>query len=77
MVNNKTVERIWRQEGLKVPPRQPKRSWISPGDGACMHKAVERAVAGRMRHLQLDPFIAKDCPVLTVQRIKAEKVTPP
>jgi hypothetical protein len=42
-----------------------------------MHKAVERAVAGRMRHLQLDPFIAEDCPVLTVQRMKAEKVTPP
>ena len=25
-VNHKRVERIWRQEGLKVPQRQPKRS---------------------------------------------------
>jgi transposase InsO family protein len=25
MVNAKRVERIWRREGLKVPPRQPKR----------------------------------------------------
>ena len=24
-VNHKRVERIWRQEGLKVPLRQPKR----------------------------------------------------
>ena len=24
-VNHKRVERIWRQEGLKVPERQPKR----------------------------------------------------
>jgi len=24
-VNHKRVERIWRQEGLKVPKRQPKR----------------------------------------------------
>lgn len=26
VVNDKRVERIWRQEGLKVPRRQPKRS---------------------------------------------------
>ena len=35
-VNHKRVERIWRQEGLKVPERQPKRgrglsSWIVGG----------------------------------------------
>ncbi len=24
-VNHKRVERIWRQEGLRVPKRQPKR----------------------------------------------------
>ena len=27
-VNHKRVERIWRQEGLKVPKKQPKRSRI-------------------------------------------------
>jgi transposase InsO family protein len=26
LVNHKRVERIWRQEGLKVPSKQPKRS---------------------------------------------------
>jgi putative transposase len=25
MVNDKREERIWRREGLKVPPKQPKR----------------------------------------------------
>lgn len=32
-VNHKRVERIWRQEGLKVPPRQPKRGrlWLNDG----------------------------------------------
>ena len=32
-VNHKRVERIWRQEGLKVPKRQPKRRrlWLSDG----------------------------------------------
>ncbi len=32
-VNHKRVERLWRQEGLKVPQRQPKqrRLWINDG----------------------------------------------
>jgi len=32
-VNHKRVERIWRQEGLKVPSRQPKRRrlWLNDG----------------------------------------------
>jgi len=29
-VNHKRVERIWRQEGLKVPKKQPKRARLSP-----------------------------------------------
>lgn len=35
-VNHKRVERIWRQEGLKVPQRQPKgrRLWLN--DGSCV-----------------------------------------
>ena len=33
VVNHKRVERIWRQEGLKVPPKQPKRGrlWLADG----------------------------------------------
>ena len=28
--------RIWRREGLKVPPRQPKRGRLWLGDGSCV-----------------------------------------
>ena len=35
-VNHKRVERIWRQEGLKVPQRQPKRGRLWLNDGSCV-----------------------------------------
>ncbi len=35
-VNHKRVERIWRQEGLKVPKRQPKRGRLWLNDGSCV-----------------------------------------
>jgi putative transposase len=35
-VNHKRVERIWRQEGLKVPARQPKRGRLWLNDGSCV-----------------------------------------
>jgi putative transposase len=33
IVNHKRVQRIWREEGLKVPPKQPKRGrlWLNDG----------------------------------------------
>lgn len=34
-VNHKRVERIWRQQGLKVPKRQPKKSRLWFNDGSC------------------------------------------
>ena len=42
VVNDKRVERIWRQEGLKVPRRQPKRSRIWQSDGSCIRLRAER-----------------------------------
>ncbi len=36
LVNDKRVERIWRQEGLKVPARQPKRGRLWLTDGPCI-----------------------------------------
>ena len=33
--NHKQVERTWRAEGLKVPPRQPKRERLWLADGSC------------------------------------------
>ncbi len=35
-VNHKRVERIWREEGLKVPQKQPKRGRLWLNDGSCV-----------------------------------------
>lgn len=35
-VNHKRVERIWQQEGLKVPQKQPKRGRLYLNDGSCI-----------------------------------------
>ncbi len=35
-MNPKGVERLWRQEGLKVPSRQPKRRRLWLHDGSCV-----------------------------------------
>ncbi len=40
-VNKKRVERIWRQEGLKVPARQPKRGRLWFNDGSCVRLKPE------------------------------------
>jgi putative transposase len=36
VVNDKRVERIWRQEGLRVPHKQPKRGRLWLADGSCV-----------------------------------------
>ena len=36
MVNHKRVERIWGEEGLKVPQKQPKRGRLWLNDGSCV-----------------------------------------
>ena len=41
-VNHTRVERIWRREGLKVPPRQPKRGRLWLNDGSCVRLRPER-----------------------------------
>lgn len=35
-VNHKRVERLWREEGLKVPKRQPKKGRLYLNDGSCI-----------------------------------------
>lgn len=40
-VNHKRVERIWREEGLKVPKRQPKRGRLWLNDGSCLRLRAE------------------------------------
>jgi transposase InsO family protein len=41
-VNHKRVERIWRQEGLRVPQKQPKRGRLWLNDGSCVRLRPER-----------------------------------
>ncbi len=40
-VNHKRVERIWREEGLKVPQRQKKRRRLWLNDGSCIRLRPE------------------------------------
>ena len=40
-VNHKRVERLWRQEGLKVPAKQPKRGRLWLNDGSCLRLRPE------------------------------------
>jgi len=42
-VNDKRVERLWRQEGLKVPSKQPKKARLWLNDGSCVRLRPERA----------------------------------
>ncbi len=41
-VNHKRVERIWRQQGLKVPHKQRKRGRLWMNDGSCVRLRAER-----------------------------------
>ena len=40
-VNHKRVGRIWREEGLKVPQKQPKRKRLWQNDGSCVRLRPE------------------------------------
>ena len=40
-VNHKRIERLWRQEGLKVPQRHPKRRRLWLNDGSCIRLRPE------------------------------------
>ena len=41
-VNHKRVERIWRESGLKVPQKQPKRGRLWLNDGSCIRLRPQR-----------------------------------
>ena len=40
-VSDGRVERLWRREGLKVPPKQPKKSRLWLNDGSCVRLRPE------------------------------------
>jgi putative transposase len=41
LISDGRVERIWQREGLKVPPKQPKRSRLWLTDGSCIRLRPE------------------------------------
>jgi putative transposase len=41
LVNDKRVDRLWRQEGLKVPARQPRKGRLWDGEGSCVRLRPE------------------------------------
>ena len=52
-MNHKRVERIWREEGLKVPKKQPKRRRLWLNDGSCI-----RLRSNRRNHVWSYDFVA-------------------
>lgn len=88
-VNHKRVERLWRQEGLKVPSKQPKRSRLWLNDGSCVRLRPEhrdhvwaydivhdRTHDGRpLRMLTMVDEFTRECLAIDVaRRITAEDV---
>ena len=81
-VNHKRVERIWRQEGLKVPQKQPKRGRLWLNDGSCIrlrpeHKdhvwsydfVTARTADGRaFRMLTIIDEYTRECLAIPVER---------
>ena len=81
-VNHKRVERIWRQEGLKVPKKQPKRGRLWLNDGSCIRLRPEyknhvwaydfvheRTHDGRpLRMLTIIDEYSRECLALRVER---------
>lgn len=42
MINHKRVERIWKEQGLKVPQKQSKKRRLWLNDGSCLRLRPER-----------------------------------
>jgi putative transposase len=81
-VNHKRVERIWREEGLKVPQKQPKRGRLWLNDGSCVrlrptHRnhvwaydfVAERTQDGRpIKILTVIDEYSRECLAIVVER---------
>ena len=52
--NHKRVERIWRQEGLKVPQKQPKRARLWLANGSCIRRRAEHPNHGWSYNFVMD-----------------------
>jgi len=88
-VNHKRVERIWREEGLRVPEKQPKRGRLWLNDGSCvrlrpMHRnhvwsydfVADRTRDGRsMKMLTVIDEYSREClAIVTERNLKSDDV---
>jgi len=88
-VNHKRVERIWRQEGLKVPQKQPKRGRLWLNDGSCVrlrptHRnhiwsydfVADRTHNGRTIKILtvIDEYSRQSLAILVARKIKSDDV---
>jgi transposase InsO family protein len=88
-VNHKRVERIWREEGLRVPKKQPKRGRLWLNDGSCvrlrpMHRnhvwsydfVADRTRDGRsMKMLTVIDEYSREClAIVTERNLKSDDV---
>ena len=88
-INHKRVERIWREEGLKVPLKQPKRGRLWLNDGSCIrlrptHKnhvwsydfVADRTHDGRsIKMLTLIDEFSRECLAIIAERsLKSDDV---
>jgi len=88
-ISRSRVERIWKQEGLKVPPKQPKRARLWLADGSCVRLrplyknhvwswdfVMDRTVDGRpLKILTLiDEFTKEALAIYVARRIRAHDV---
>ena len=81
-VNHKRIERLWRQEGLKVPKKQRKRGRLWMTDGSCLrlrpeHRnhvwsydfVADRTVDGRpLKMLTVIDEYTRECLAIEVKR---------
>ena len=88
-VNHKRVERIWREEGLKVPKKQPKKGRLYLNDGSCIRLkpcwknhvwsydfVSERLVNGKKFRMLtvIDEYTRKALQIHTDYSIKSDEV---
>lgn len=89
IVNHKRVERIWREEGLKVPKKHPKKGRLYLNDGSCIRLkpcwknhvwsydfVADRLSSGRkIRMLTvLDEYSRKSLAIRVDYKLKADDV---
>jgi len=88
-ISHSRVERIWKQEGLTVPPKQPKRARLWLADGSCVRLrplyknhvwswdfVMDRTADGRpLKILTLiDEFTKEALAIYVARRIRAHDV---